>query len=333
MRTTSRVVCIFAVLCLLAACSMFDYSAVVSKRYALVYGVTMYVVASATSSPNLGYPADDAASVATMLIAQGYAVTSRWVDSDGTIVVDGVSTGTKIVDGTPDPNAPSKATIQDDITALKSQVGPDDVVVFYFSGHGMTDGQHEWFVPYGGVDPVTLEGDTAQSIEDNEFGNMLSVLDTPRKVVILDTCNSGGFIGNTLEVDIVPGSSGGSLHIVTPATIAKAIANYFSFQSSPNGISPYGGAMVLSAAGAGESCYETNQLGSKTINHGVMTYYLLQTAAFGDLNNDGSVTGLEAFSLVKAGIDTDWNGDPNVKAAGEVFEPHVSGGPIDFVIF
>ena len=322
-----------AALGVLAGCSMFDYSSMVSRKFALVYGVTMYVAAAGPSSPNLGYPAADASAVAVMLGGQGYAVTSRWVDAAGRIFVDGSYTGLTINDSAVDPNAPSKAAIQADLASLAPQVGPNDVVVFYFSGHGMTDGQNEWFVPYGGVDPTTGFGDKAASIEDTEFGGMLGVLGTPRKVVILDTCNSGGFIGNTLEVDAVPPSSGGGLHIVTPATIAKAIENYFTLQGSTGGISPYGGAMVVSAAGAAESCYETDTLGGKTIDHGVMTYYLLQAAGSGDLNKDGRTTALEAFSLVKAGIDTNWNGDPGVQAAGEEFEPRVSGGPVDFVIF
>jgi uncharacterized caspase-like protein len=317
-----------AVIGFLAGCSMFDYSTIVSRKFALIYGVAKYIAAVPDSTyPNLGYPAADAAGVSAMLADRGYSVTSRWVDASGKVFLNGSQVGT-INDVTPDPNAPSKATIQNDIDNLSSLVGPSDVVVFYFSGHGMTDGPHEWFVSYGGIDPGTYSGDEVTSVEDNELGGMLRVLKTPRKVVILDTCNSGGFIGNKLEVDIIPESSGGALPIVTPSTIAQAIANYFAFQSSPNGISPYGGAMVLSAAGAAENSYET-----RTLGHGVMTYYLLQAPSFGDLNFDGSTTVMEAFSLVKAGIDGNWNSDPGVQAANETFEPRVSGGPVDFVIF
>ena len=330
----ARVLCGAAALCLLAGCSLFDYSAIVPKKFALVYGVAMYVAADGTSSPNLMYPAADAQAVAKMLADNGYTVTSRWVDETGQISVDGSPMAGQVISDTAiNDNAPTRATIQDDIAALKSQVGRNDVVVFYFSGHGMADGKHEWFIPYGGVNPVTRGGDAAMSIADDEFADMLAVLGTPRKVVVLDTCNSGGFIGNQLEVDIVPSSSSSGLRIVTPETIAQAVQNYVTFAASPDGVSPYGQAMVLSAAGAAESCYETTKLGGKTIAHGVMTYYFLQAAGSGDLNNDGSTTALEAFSLVKVGIDSNWNSDPDVKAAGETFEPHVSGGPIDFVLF
>ena len=64
-----------------------------------------------------------------------------------------------------------------------------------------------------------------------------------------------------------------------------------------------------------------------------MTYYLLQGLAgrSADLNHDGHVTVLEAFSYAKAGIDTNWN--PAYASSSQAFEPHVSGGPVDFVLF
>jgi Caspase domain len=335
MKSMPRALCVAAMLGLIAGCSLFDYSSIVSRRFALVYGVSRYVMsAAATLAPNLTYPADDATDVAAMCAANGYQVSSRWVDQSGQIYVNGTTTGGRVVqDGVFDAYSPSKANILADIAALRSQVGPNDVVIFYFSGHGMADTslQREWFVPYGGVvesSPGTYGGNSVRSVEDSEFGGMLGVLSTPRKVVILDTCNSGGFIGNVLEVDILPASSNGGIAIITPAAIAQAISNYFTFQGAPNGISPYGGAMVLSAAGAAELSYET-----ETYAHGVMTYFFLQAAQSGDLNHDGHITALEAFSVVKAGIDANWNSNWSVRAANECFEPRVSGGPIDFVIF
>ncbi len=323
----TRLLALAGLVCTIAGCSFFDYSSMVSKRYALVYGVSRYVTsAAAGTTPNLSYPAIDAGSMATLLQGEGYLVTTRSVDYSGNVIVS-------TIDSSFDQVAPpDKAAIQGDIQHLAPLVGPNDVVLLYFSGHGMQDTStspsHEWFVPYGGVDPSTFNGIESASVEDNELGSMLGVLGTPRKVVVLDTCNSGGFIGNSLEVDAMPPSTGSALQVVTPAVIAQAIANYITFQASPDGVSPYGGATVLSAAGADESSYETSSLG-----HGVMTYYLLQTPQTGDLNTDGHVTVLEAFSVVKAGIDANWNANSSVRTSGMQFEPHVSGGPVDFVIF
>jgi hypothetical protein len=121
----------------------------------------------------------------------------------------------------------------------------------------------------------------------------------------------------------------GGWPLVTPATLIEAISNYAAMQASPTGLSPYG-AQVLSAAGRDELSYETPSLG-----HGVMTYFLLQglQGSRADLDSDGHVTVLEAFAFAKAGIDNNWNSDSDVIAASATFEPHISGGPVDFVLF
>jgi hypothetical protein len=317
-------------LCALLAvsCSLFDYSGVVTHRYALVYGVTRYATAAPSGSyPNLSYPALDAQDVAAMLTAEGYAVKSRWVDDAGDVYVDGALVGP--VDSNV-ASAPTRGNVQNDLAALAASIGPTDQFVLYFSGHGMqnADATHEFFVPYGGIVKIGPDyyGDEAGSVRDDELGGWLtSSIATPRRVVILDTCNSGGFIANTLEVDLTPDTTN---PIFTPcfslSTIAKAISAYATFTTtSANGVSPYQ-ALVLSAAGAGESSYD-----DAGHAHGAMTWYFLQTAASGDLNGDRLVTVLEAFSLVKAGIEENWN----AAYPADAFTPHVSGGPVDFVLF
>ena len=318
-----------AIAALAFSCSLFDYSGVVTDRHALVYGVSRYITSEPGGSyPNLSYPAFDAADFAAMLAAEGYTVKSRWVDAGGDLYVDGSFVGP--VDSHLG-DAPTRDTLQNDLASLSGSMGSTDEFVFYFSGHGMQNAEatHEFFIPYGGVvegPPGFYYGDEAGSVRDDDMGAFLTgSIATPRRVVILDTCNSGGFIGNTLEVDTTPPTTstfwrpGFSL-----STVAKAIAAYARFTTaSSTGISAYQ-AQVLSAAGSGESSYEDSGYA-----HGVMTYFLLQTAANGDLNGDGAVTVLEAFSLVKAGIEENWNAE-NPAAA---FTPHVSGGAVDFVLF
>jgi hypothetical protein len=334
-----------------ASCSLFDYSGITPKKFAFVYGVSTYALGGVPGSPNLDFPGLDARDVAAMLATAGYTVKSRWVDSAGFVWVDGLSSGLKVgtiqadSNGTPisgagagDSIAPSKSEIKADLLAAAGSVGPNDIVVVYFSGHGMPDtlvppATHTYFIPYGGVmeNNSSFAGYPAYSVRDDELGGMLATFATPRRVVILDTCNSGAFIGNRLEYDIVPPAYKGWTALVTPDTIAQAIHDYAAFSASPTGASPYGEAMVIAAAGRDESSYETS---SPPFNgHGVMTSFLLQTAASADLNGDGRVTALEAFSLIKAGVDKNWNAEPFVKAAGQMFEPRVSGGPMDFVLF
>jgi len=320
---------------LMGSCSLtlFNYSNIVSNHYALVYGVTIYdATSSAGVYPNLNYPGSDASAVAAMLAAEGYAVKSKWIDSNGEEWLNGQDKGPLSGDLTNYTYAPTKANIAADLSAMGNVVGSNDVFVFYFSGHGMQDtGQSppvEYFVPEGAVNSGG-GGSESLSISDSEFGAMLAPISSNRKVVILDTCNSGGFIGNSLEADSIPAVSLGSSGGISLQALAQALSNFLSFPASTPGLSPYGGAMVLSAAGRDESCYEA----SAPYFHGVMTYYLLQAPQSGDLNHDGHVTVAEAFSLVKAGIESDWNSNSTVQANGWTFEPRISGGPIDFVLW
>jgi hypothetical protein len=335
-----------------ASCSMFDYSGIVSRKYALIYGVTTYTMGAGSGvKPNLTYPDSDASAMYSVLLAHGYAITSRWVDPSGNVWLDNVNQNKKIgslttsttdgsvvggSQGPGDPIAPGKANILADIQALAGTIGPNDVLVVYFSGHGTQDASvtppREYFDPYGAVMQFTdgkFYDFPVPSVRDDELAAAFAGVRTPRKVLILDTCNSGGFIGNTLEVDATPNAYTGGPALVTPGTLIQAISNYASMQSSPTGLSPYG-AQVFSAAGRDELSYETSSFG-----HGVMSYFLLQglQGSVADLNHDGHVTVLESFSYAKAGIDRNWNSDAGIIAAAETFEPHISGGPVDFVLF
>lgn len=92
-----------------------------------------------------------------------------------------------------------KATAAGIIEAFRSHLvrkaGPDDTVVFYFSGHGYhiadqngdeEDGQDEILVPYG-IDILKEKS----YITDDQMGEMLKELRCRRAVVVLDSCHSG----------------------------------------------------------------------------------------------------------------------------------------------
>jgi hypothetical protein len=331
------------------SCSLFDALPGAGSRYALVYGITRYTMgALPDANPNLRYPDADASGMAALLASRGYTVRSRWVDGSGMVYRDGSAAGTVgsptatgnpvvITDGGSSAEAPTKDVIEQDIRDLAVQAGPNDTVVIYFSGHGMMDtysppSSHQWIIPYQGVAWFPGQGaylgypDT--SIRDNELTDLLASVPTRKVMLLLDTCNSGGFIGNAIDVDVIPPVYTGSTPAVTAVVLKAAMDNYASAAASLTGLAPTT-ASVLAAAGRDEASYEADA----PYAHGIMTYYLLKAADSADLNKDGVVTLLETYAFVKAGIDADWNSDSGVRNAGETFAPHVSGGPVDFVLF
>ncbi len=337
MRALLRCAALAAAAGLILSCS--SASPLVGKRYALVYGITRYLggtadrVASDSTDfpagvkPNLAFPAADAVDVAAMLTARGFdEVRLRYVDYDGNAYLDGASNPAYA------PTRDTLATI--DLPHFASALGPEDTFVFYYSGHGDQDAQqvNEYIALYGclySAFPGVLVRDPSKLVSQNDLASMLDTLPTPRKVVVLDSCYSGGFIGNTLEVDRIPGKFIGVTDAISPQVIAQAIANYAGFSTAaPDGISPYGNTIVISAAGADEFSFEwpTFPDGSP-LNHGVMTYFFLKAPSYADLDANGVITTIELYSFIKAGIYQDWN-------TGETpFSPHISGGPVDWVLF
>jgi hypothetical protein len=278
------------------------------RKFAVLFGINTYPF------NNLSYPVADAASMQAMLVANSFA------SGDVILRTEGAAT---------------KAQLQADLAALAASMTEGDLFVFYYSGHGtvypVNGANAEWILPSGSISGGgTFVPNNA--ISDVELGDMLDVLPTQRRVLILDSCNSGGLIGDGLEADTVePRLYGNTAFdgVVTFGTIFQAIVNYAAFTTADNGgVSPYK-ALTIAAAGAAESSYESSS--APYSGHGVMTHFLLLAPASGDLNSDGHVTALEMFALAKAGIDTTWN--LTWKNTSYVFEPHVSGGPIDLVLF
>ena len=84
----------------------------------------------------------------------------------------------------------TKAGIQSAITGwLDSKEGDDDIVLFFFSGHGVQGGGHEYLRPYDAL-PYSYAND----IRDDTLNDWLDTLESGNMVVILDSCYSGGFI-------------------------------------------------------------------------------------------------------------------------------------------
>ncbi|NOY08931.1 MAG: caspase family protein [Spirochaetes bacterium] len=293
------------------------------KSYAMVYGISKYIDSyNEGVYPNLTYSDDDAVSVSSMLEAKGYTVITR-TDS-----------------------AASKEQFLADVDTINSEIRPGDLFLFYYSGHGAQsrdlepsskgveppdrDSDDEWIFLYGSI-AVSGSGltiDESRTFDDDELGKALKTIKTSRKVVIIDSCNSGGFIGNTLEIDRVPQNFTGKINILNAGVLKEAVtlyADYSKNNSAPPDISP-SNALVISASGESEVTYESSSLG-----HGLLTYFFLDTPKDADLNKDGYVTVLESFAYVQAAINVNWN--TYYLNTDYALSPHISGGAVDFVLF
>ncbi len=294
-----KLLILLSMLLLLASCNFeIDY-----KQYALVYGIADYNPAGA-GGPDLTYTNDDALAMGALFSEQGYEVTVR-TDSDATY-----------------------DQLIADFDWIKSQAGKDDLFVFYFSGHGSLP------TPAGGGEPPTGDANDegillntlagTKDLYDDELGQLIKSIPSRKKIVILDACNSGGFIGNELETDSTPPEYDGSQEGFGEV-LSKAFKLYTNYKDGSYDIDPQD-ALVISASGEQEVAFE-----SPAFSHGVFTYFLLDSADRGDHNGDGYVTALEAFFYTKEQIEKKWN--VRFEGAFERFSPHVSGGPVDFVLF
>ena len=274
-------------------------------KYAIVYGVANYQAGVS----DLTYPDDDAAAMVSLLTSQGFQV---WTETDAGATRNNLETL--------------------DVPAVAAAAQEDDLFVFYFSGHGGQgpagaensggDGQDEYIYLYGSDWTVT---GLPLTFSDDQLVDAFVDIKARKKVIILDSCNSGGFVGNALEADGKPPSlTAGSEGLGT--LLARAIRLYANFDGSSADIPPWK-ALVISAAGERELSYEMGA----PFNHGIFTYYLLEAAERGDRNGDGFVTVTEAFAHSQERVYRYWNlyyGYPTLQ-----FSPHVSGGPVDYVLF
>ena len=323
--TRIRMSAAVAVLVMASACAPNSSAPV---RYALIYGISRYVDGRAEGfAPNLSYCDDDARAMAEILAADSVDILVR-TDADA-----------------------SKERILGDIAALASLITEEDMLIVYFSGHGgvLSDfaiddeaalaagfpAESEWIFPYGAIDPdlptsyLTPEAmHLSRGLYDAELEEALAAVPTSRKLVVLDACNSGGFISSGgADVDSIPPTYRDFDGLDRGRIFATAVSYFFSPRAAVavGGLGPEN-ALVLAAAGAAEFGYETTSYA-----HGVFTWFLLEAAVEGDLNGDGAVTAVEAFSYARAAIELTWNDD--YSGTPYVFHPHLSGGPVDLVLF
>lgn len=215
-----------------------------TRSLAVVIGIDRYA-----HLPTLGGAVHDARAVAEVLAAQGFEV-KTFIDGDAT---------------------------RDALTAylgdeLRDAVGPDDRVLVFFAGHGITLGDGDAATGY--LAPVDADARriVSSGISMTELQRWFSLYQAKHVLLIADACYSGLAIGSR---------AGG----VSPD------ARDYVFE-----VAQRRARIALTAGSAGEEAHEYR-------GHGLFTYFLLQgLAGAADVTRDGIITSDELAAFLKPAV-------------------------------
>ena len=191
-----------------------------------------------------------------------------------------------------------KATFAAMYTAIEwllETVGKDDIVFFYFSGHGdkesVTIRNLGYLLSYN--TPRTNYINNALRIEDlNDYANVLSVKNNAKVILITDACHSGKLVGNENRGTFLVGEQ-----------LRKVLSNEIRITSS----------------GPDQLSNEDEGWGG---GRGVFSYYLINgLEGQAEKNNDGIIT----VSELKSYLETSLAADPLLAQKENKQDPVVNG--------
>jgi hypothetical protein len=145
-----------------------------------------------------------------------------------------------------------------------AKAGPNDVIFFYFSGHGLN----------GSFLPIDFDGNS-NKLEHTEIMRILDNSQAKSKIVIADACHSG------------------SIQNVKGATAQSVIETYYDAFSRSSG-----GTVLMMSSKAEETSIENNGL-----RQGIFSHFLIRgLKGAADNDNDRLVTINELFEYVEANV-------------------------------
>jgi WD40 repeat protein len=198
-----------------------------SRLHLVAVGINKY----ADANLNLGYAAPDATAIAELFRRRGGVLYEQ----------------VKVTELTDDQA--TKAGIKAALKKAAEETRPQDTFVLFMAGHGAMVGQRYYFVPHElRRQTDKLQDDLrAQGIPADELSEHLGSAKALKRIMILDTCASGGALGLPTR-----GRSG------------------FALRGVIERLSRSQGVFTIAASAASEEAQESKQLG-----HGVLTYTLL----------------------------------------------------------
>ncbi len=175
------------------------------------------------------------------------------------------------------------AQIRRAISTFLADKKPDDLVLLYFSGHGVLDGRGNLFLALKNTDVSALNATAiSSSFVSYEMDNCRS----RRQILILDCCHSGAF---------ARGAKGAAQTAVTEST----------FEGSGSG------RVVLTASDSTQFAFEGDQILSQTeTKFSVFTHFLLEGLKTGraDRDMDGKISLDEWYDYCYAAVTAETPG-------------------------
>lgn len=168
------------------------------------------------------------------------------------------------------------ATRDNLLEAMRSifyQADENDVVLFYFSGHGIE----------GAFVPVDFDG-YGHRLEHSEIRHILEKSHAKQKLVLGDACHSGSLIGGQFTPDMLAAKK---------PSVGDMLSKYYkAFDDCENGT-----ALFMSSKGAEVSLEDTG------LRSGVFSHFLIRgLKGEADADGDEIVNIAELFSFVKAKV-------------------------------
>jgi uncharacterized caspase-like protein len=197
------------------------------------------------------------------------------------------------------------------LLALKDtlkQAKEEDMVILYFSGHGMLDDRKDfWYATWD----VDARNPGANGLSYRQMESLLDSIAPVRKLLLLDACHSGEVDKSQLVED-----AGGTAQSGARSSIKKFkykqdpslpdIGNLFELmQEMFNSFNKGTGTVVISAAAGDSYALESEQW-----NNGVFTYALINgmMSKAADQNKDGDISIAELSNYVSKQVALLTNG-------------------------
>ncbi len=221
------------------------------------FGVVIGVGEYANSRINLKYPVPDADAISTSLQMGA----ENLFGEDRTYVYSITSGGDK---------KPTKENIKVIFENISKKANPEDVIVIYLSGHGVTWGGDQgdfYFLTsdataankHAYADPVIRKNNTISTAEWVELLKSIAAL---KQVMIIDACGSGKAVDNLIASRDVEASQIKAIDRMKDRT----------------------GMYIISGCTADAVSYEASQYGQ-----GLLTYSILEAMKGAALRSDGSI--------------------------------------------